>query len=156
MYLYEIIYFSMKRTLVFIAIFGLWALPLIRALRFFRYASRVYSGDSSINAMNDYIFSRAILGSYLFTLSVGIFIAWLFFFKRNRLMAFPLAGSFLIPIVMILKQPEQVIVLFPTMSPDAPALLSIILLAVSLASLCFNKKARHDDDISNNSAQHGV
>ena len=140
----------MRRALTFLAMTGIWTLPIIRAFQLFRYSSGVFSEDGSINAWNDYAFSRALLVSYFFCLAVGIFLTWLFFRRRDMLMAIPLSGAFLIAFGIILARPESVIVLFPTMHPLLPALFSIFALLAAVVIHWLPRSERHDDGASHN------
>jgi hypothetical protein len=142
----------MRRALTFTAIFALWVLPLIRSIEFFRKTWGVFTEDGSINAWNDYAFSRVILVCYIINLIVGVFLTWLFFRTRCDLLALPLSASFLIAIYIVLLQPESVIVLLPSPFPVLSAGCSIIASLVAVVTLWFHRRKRRDDCESHDAA----
>lgn len=107
--------------LLFAVVAFAWAMPFLRALRLFHTAAAAYHDTGSIADSNDYVFSQQLLLSYQFSFLVGIFVAWFFFLKRIRLLLFPLVASLFVAFDVIYREPEHVIVIFPTMHPFRPA-----------------------------------
>ncbi len=120
----------------------LWLVPLVRAFRLFIDTSVVHAETQSINAWNDYAFSRELLVSYSFCLLIAALLAWLLLRTRIWWLGFPLAASFLIAFDVIRLKPESVIVLISPMEPLRPAAFSIVAALVAVLILWLKRHAR--------------
>lgn len=132
----------MRRAITFfivtIVIVVVWWLPLVRAMQFFKDASQVYAETSSINAWNDFNYSRNLLISYTFSLLISAVTGWVFCKTRIWLLLLPLGISFLIAFALILLKPENVIVLIPPLTQGfLPAFFSTIVAAIGAAIVSF-------------------
>src|SRR5438552_390098 len=101
-----------------------WAIPLARAVAFFRWAQRYFSETSSINASNDLHFSFCLLDCYLASLLAVFTFAWLL--SRHPRIWLLLPGALLVFAAseVLWLHPEAPIHLFPTMAPWRPVLIS--------------------------------
>lgn len=116
---------------------GLWAAPLMRAVSFFQWAQSYLQETDSLNALNDFRFSIALLASYSLSLLAGLTLGWLLsrrpgiaFLLPIALLAFAAAEAFWIC-------PEEPIHLFPTMAPWRPACISISTVAIAALFVYF-------------------
>ncbi len=112
---------------------ALWAFLIARAVSLFRWAQAYSGGAGSINASNDVSFSGALLASYAVSLLAALALAW-FLFRRPRLVFLLPFGLLVFAVIEVLRlQPESPIVLFPTIRPWRPAVISLA--AASFAAL---------------------
>ena len=111
---------------------ALWALPLVRAVSFFRWAQDYFRETGSINASNDLEFSSELLGSYLVSLLAALAFAWIL--SRCPRFRLFLPGVLLVfaVVLVLLFRPESPIVLFSIFPPRLPAILSIVALSMAV------------------------
>lgn len=98
-----------------------WAIPLERAISYFRWARAYYAETCSIDATNDVCFSSSLLASYAVSLICALALCW-FLLRRPRLvflLPFSLVAFAVIELIGL--HPEAPIILFPTMPPWTPA-----------------------------------
>jgi hypothetical protein len=107
------------RTVLIALLITAWALPGVRAVCFFRYASRVYQEEQSLNAWNDAAYGVALIGACLVSLATPV--AFLFLRRMNASFALVLVGACLLIAADVIRiHPEEVIVLVPSMNPLRP------------------------------------
>ena len=96
-----------------------WVLPSVRLAQFCSDAWRVYQEEQSLNAWNDVTSGIWLAGAYAVCLVVPTL--FLLLPRMNGNLGFVLvAACLLIAVDVIRRHPEEVIVLFPSMSPLRP------------------------------------
>ena len=113
---------------------ALWSLPLVRAVSLFRESQSDFAGSGSIHASNDVAFSTALLSSYAISLLAALVLAWFLSRRPHLLFLLPVMALVFAVAEVLRLQPESPIVLFPTIQPWRPALISI---AATAAAACF-------------------
>ena len=123
---------------------GLWAIPMVRAVLFFRWAQNYFHETSSINASNDLRLSLRLLGCYLLSLLAAFVFAW-FLSRRPRFwLFFPAALLAYAACEVLWLRPETTIHLFPTMTPWRPVYISALAVGIAVVLIYFSRTDRYD------------
>ena len=110
----------------------LWAVPLDRAVAFFRRTQAYFVETGSINASNDVGFSNSLLISYAISLFACLALAWLAYRRPRLALVIPFAMLMFAVVEVLRLRPEEPIVLFPTIQPWKRALISIAAVIVAV------------------------
>jgi hypothetical protein len=123
---------------------ALWALPLARAVAFFRWAQDYFGETGSLNASNDLHFSIWLLGCYLISLVAALAFAWLLSRRPRLWLLFPAALLAFAAGEVLWLRPEEPIHLFPTMNPWRPVFYSMIAVGVAALLVFLSRTDRHE------------
>jgi len=105
---------------------GLWLLPVQRSLHFYDYAADVHDSDASINTSNDLNYARWLRNAYFAAAGVSLAYAVIGSLCRRRLVLALWAVQWLLPLWLIWRRPEEVIVFIPSLAPLITATCALI------------------------------
>jgi len=128
---------KLLRTLTGIVLVGTWFVSVCRAIVFVIENYRVYAETRSVNAWNDFAYGRLILFSDLICVGIGLGALWFAGrSQRGRIAWIPILASAASGILVLARNPEEVIVLIPTFTVFytlAVCISSVLLAACILA-----------------------
>lgn len=109
---------KLLRTSAGLFLAGVWSICLFRSIAFILEGNRVYAESGSVNARNDCVYGRLILFSYLVCAGIG-WGAWRIVGRRERggIGWIPILASVACGFYVLLRKPEEVITLFPDLTP---------------------------------------
>ena len=123
---------------------ALWAVPLVRAASFVRWARDCFTADGTMNASNDLRYSVWLLGCYGLSLLAAFVFAWVVARRPRLLLLLPGAITAYAAGEVIWLQPEAPIHLFPTMAPWRPVVLTGLAVAVAAGLSCLPRLRRSE------------
>lgn len=123
---------------------ALWAVPLIRAASFVRWAQDFFNTDGTINASNDLHYSLWLLACYVVSLLAAFAFAWVVAQRPRLLLLLPGAFAAYAAGEVIWLRPETPIHLSPTMAPWRPIILTCLALAGAALFTCLPRLRRNE------------
>jgi len=111
--------------LIQLVLITLWGICLYRAFMFFLSTRTMFILTQSGDAAGDFGFSQRILFCYIVSFFIGTTLVWFMCQLRLPSLLVPVLLICLTAVYLINRQPEQVIVLFPSLSPFLALLINL-------------------------------
>lgn len=126
--------------LVQLVLSGLWVVCLYRAFVFFFSTRAEVMLTQSADANTDFRFSQHILWIYAISFLIGSALAWFMCRMRLPSLLVPILVICLTSVYIIIRQPEEVIVFFPSPAPYLALLINLFVGAIGGAIIARRKQ----------------